>query len=117
MKNVLEYLEHSAREFQDKVAVDDGMTAYTYSQLHELARKIGSAIAERIKPGTPVPVVMDKSAETLAIYLGIVEAGCFYVPVNPVQPDLRIGQILNTLDVQFLVTDPELMDRINAIGY
>ena len=60
---------------------------------------------------------MDKSAETLAIYLGIVEAGCFYVPVNPVQPDLRIGQILNTLDVQFLVTDPELMDRINAIGY
>ena len=117
MKNVLEYLEHSAEEFQDKIAVDDGTTVFTYRQLHELARKIGSAIAERIKPGTPVPVVMDKSAETLAIYLGIVEAGCFYVPVNPVQPDVRIGQILNTLDVQFLVTDPELMDRINAIGY
>ena len=89
MKNVLEYLEHSAEEFQDKIAVDDGTTVFTYRQLHELARKIGSAIAERIKPGTPVPVVMDKSAETLAIYLGIVEAGCFYVPVNPVQPDVR----------------------------
>lgn len=117
MKNVLEYLEHSAEEFQDKIAVDDGTTVFTYRQLHELARRIGSAIAGHTKPGTPVPVVMDKSAETLAIYLGIVEAGCFYVPVNPVQPDLRIGQILNTLDVQFLVTDPELMDRINAIGY
>ena len=117
MKNVLEYLEHSAEEFQDKIAVDDGTTVYTYRQLHELARRIGSAIAGHTKPGTPVPVVMDKSAETLAIYLGIVEAGCFYVPVNPVQPDVRIGQILNTLDVQFLVTDPELMDRINAIGY
>ena len=117
MKNVLEYLEHSAEEFQDKIAVDDGTTVFTYRQLHELARRIGSAIAGHTKPGTPVPVVMDKSAETLAIYLGIVEAGCFYVPVNPVQPDVRIGQILNTLDVQFLVTDPELMDRINAIGY
>ena len=117
MKNVLEYLEHSAEEFQDKIAVDDGTTVYTYRQLHELARRIGSAIAGHTKPGTPVPVVMDKSPETLAIYLGIVEAGCFYVPVNPVQPDLRIGQILNTLDVQFLVTDPELMDRVHAIGY
>lgn len=117
MKNVLEYLERSAKEFQDKIAVDDGTTVFTYRQLHELARRIGSAIAGHTKPGTPVPVVMDKSAETLAIYLGIVEAGCFYVPVNPVQPDIRIGQILNTLDVQFLVTDPELMDRINAIGY
>lgn len=117
MKNVLEYLEHSAREFQDKVAVDDGMTAYTYRQLHELARKIGSAIAERIKPGTPVPVVMDKSADTLAVYLGVVEAGCFYVPVNPVQPDMRIGQILKTLDVQFLVTQAELAERINMLAY
>ena len=76
MKNVLEYLEHSAEEFQDKIAVDDGTTVYTYRQLHELARRIGSAIAGHTKPGTPVPVVMDKSAETLAIYLGIVEAGC-----------------------------------------
>ena len=117
MKNILEYLERSAEEFQDKIAVDDGTTVYTYRQLHELARRIGSAISGHTKPGTPVPVVMDKSAETLAIYLGIVEAGCFYVPVNPVQPDVRIGQILNTLDVQFLVTDPELMDRVHAIGY
>ena len=45
MKNVLEYLEHSAEEFQDKIAVDDGTTVYTYRQLHELARRIGSAIA------------------------------------------------------------------------
>ena len=83
MKNVLEYLERSAKEFQDKIAVDDGTTVFTYRQLHELARRIGSAIAGHTKPGTPVPVVMDKSAETLAIYLGIVEAGCFYVPVEP----------------------------------
>lgn len=82
MKNVLEYLERSAKEFQDKIAVDDGTTVFTYRQLHELARRIGSAIAGHTKPGTPVPVVMDKSAETLAIYLGIVEAGCFYVPVK-----------------------------------
>ena len=34
MKNVLEYLEHSAEEFQDKIAVDDGTTVFTYRQLH-----------------------------------------------------------------------------------
>lgn len=87
MKNVLEFLEHTAKCYGDKIAVDDGSICYTFEELKNLAERIGSRLASQVRPGTAVPVFADKSADTLAVFLGIVEAGCFYVPVNPVQPD------------------------------
>lgn len=50
------------------------------------------------------------------MFLGIVEAGCFYVPVNPVQPDFRVKQILDTLDSGILVSIPEPKRETSGIG-
>lgn len=117
MKNVLEYLEHSAMCHPDKIAVDDGNIRYTYRELLELSRRIGSAISHKVSIEQPIPVMMDKSADALAIFMGIVQAGCFYVPVNPVQPDVRIAQILNTLQASVIVTLPEFEERIRMAGF
>ena len=117
MKNVLELLEHTAKCHGDKTAVDDGSVCYTFEELKDLAEKIGSSLASQVRPGTAVPVFADKSADTLAVFLGIVEAGCFYVPVNPVQPDFRVKQILDTLDSGILVSVPEQKERLQALGF
>ena len=117
MKNVLEFLEHTAKCYGDKTAVDDGSICYTFEELKDLAEKIGSRLASQVRPGTAVPVFADKSADTLAVFLGIVEAGCFYVPVNPVQPDFRVKQILDTLDSGILVSIPEQKERLQALGF
>lgn len=45
MKNVLEYLEHTARLYPDKRAAIDDKKACTYSELLKSARNIGSYIA------------------------------------------------------------------------
>lgn len=116
MKNVLEFLEHTAKCYGDKTAVDDGSVCYTFEELKDLAEKIGSRLASQVRPGTAVPVFADKSADTLAVFLGIVEAGCFYVPVNPVQPDFRVKQILDTLDSGILVSIPEPKRETSGIG-
>lgn len=117
MKNVLEYLERSAVQYPDKIAVDDGTTCYTYRELLELSKKIGTAISHKAAPEQPVPVMMDKSADTLAIFMGIVQAGCFYVSVNPVQPDVRVAQILETLQTSLVVTLPEFEERVRNAGF
>ena len=117
MKNVLEFLEHSAEICGKKTAVDDGGSCITYEELKLYAEKIGSGLTEYVTYGTPVPVLADKSVDTLTVFLGIVEAGCFYVPVNPVQPDFRVKQILDALDAKVLVSLPEYEDRIRGLGY
>ena len=55
MKTVLEYLENSEKKYSDKIAVIDENGKYTYKELIELSKRIGTAISKIIEPRNPVP--------------------------------------------------------------
>ena len=44
-KNVLEYLEHTADRFPDKLAFSDGEEDFTFSRLLRCAQGLGTALA------------------------------------------------------------------------
>ena len=92
-KNVIKYLEFSCSRFPGKTAVIDEAESLTYAELLRRSRIIGSAIARRSQPRSPVPVLMDKSAVALSAFLGIAYADCFYVLLNPELPAARLEQI------------------------
>lgn len=117
LKNVLEYLEQTAEHRGDEPAVDDGEVCYTWRELLELSKRIGSSMINLEHIGKPVPVVMDKSADTLAAFFGIVYAGNFYVLVNPEYPNVRIEKILKTLESEILLADVNYEEKIRACGY
>ena len=50
MRNMLEYLERSARRHPDRVAFHDDRDALTFSVLLAAARRIGSRLAQRVPP-------------------------------------------------------------------
>lgn len=105
IRNVIEYLELSAVRFPDKTAVTDIEKAYTFSQLLELSNIIGTGIAKKADIGRPVAVLMEKSADTLGIFMGIIKAGCFYSLLNPDLPINRLSQIYSVLCPQLIITD------------
>ncbi len=106
--NVLEYLERTTKKFPDKVAVIDENESITYSQLLESSKKIGTALSKIITPGQPVAVFAEKSVKTLCVFFGIIQAGGFYVLINPDLPEYRITQVQSVLQAKyFVVTDPE----------
>ena len=107
MKTILEYLENSEKKHNSKVAVIDETGRYTYKELVENSKKIGSGILEKIDKGNPVPVLMEKGKETLSTFFGIVYAGCFYCLLNPSLPETRLKNIINTLNAKYIVTDQE----------
>ncbi len=112
MKNVLEYLERSAREYPEKAAAEDPQEKYTYYEMKERARRIGSALLgsgeeEAMRKDAmrkPVVVYMEKSVKALASMMGIVYAGCFYTYISPEQPAARIKQILEVLQPDRIIT-------------
>ena len=116
MRNVLEYLEHSASLYPNKTAAADGETACTYSQLLEDARKLGSGIAPHFAVRTPVPVLMEKGVDTLKVFFGAVYAGCFYVLINPDFPAPRIESILNTLQCRRVVTSRKMQEKLPPVS-
>lgn len=107
LKNVLEYLEDSAKRCPDKVAFEDEKTRCTYKETLAMSRRIGSALAELTEARRPIPVLGEKSVETVQTFLGIVHAGCFYVLLDPKQPASRLKQILKTLEAETLIVMSE----------
>lgn len=115
--NILEYLEKSAENYPEKIAFADEETSCTFRELDESSRRIGSALAGRIRHGSPVPVFMEKSVETIKVLMGVVRAGGFYVVLDTHQPRLRLEQILDTLDTHILITSGKYEKELEALDF
>ena len=105
MKTVLEYLENSTNNCSEKIAVIDENGKYTYKELTELSKKIGTGLTSYFEQRNPVPVLMEKGKDTLATFFGAIYAGCFYVLLNPDLPKVRLEHIVNVLGAKCIVTD------------
>ena len=112
MNNILEYLEHTALCYPNKIAAKDDKKQCTYSELNNRAKEIGTFIAKRQDVRKPVAVFMEKSVDTLQIFMGIVTAGDFYVLVDPSFPLQRITQILGVLEPEIVITKEEYKEKL-----
>lgn len=116
-RNVLEYLERSASRFPDKTAFADGESSLTFAELRDRARRIGSAICAMQTDRRPIPVYMQKCPEEIAVFLGVVYAGCAYAPVDPLMPQKRVERILQTLEADLVIADELCRDQLIELGY
>lgn len=97
-RNVLEYLEHSAAQFPDKIAVQDAEHAISYAELVQKAKSIGSFLAETVAVrNRPMMVLIDRNLESIVLFMGIVYSGNFYVSVDASLPLKRIQSIAQAL--------------------
>ena len=105
MTNILDYLEMTAKKTSWKTAVDDGRVCMSWRELMDLSRRIGTAFSKRTQPGSPVVILMEKSALTLAAMFGAVYAGCFYTVIDPSQPEGRIMEIVHQLSPEIILVE------------
>ena len=116
IRNVLEYLEASASKYADKVAVFGESSSFTFAELADAAKRIGSALG-KTSDKLPVAVYMEKTPEALAAFFGAVYSGRCYSPIDAQMPVKRVEQILAALDTEYLIVDGNTADLVKNIGY
>lgn len=116
IRNVLEYLEKSAEKYPDKIALQDENSSMTYSELVKKAKSVGFYLfSETGERNRPVMVLIDRNIESVAMFMGIVYSGNFYVPVDsslPMKRILSIKETLNPSAVLFLSKDIEIANQL-----
>ena len=117
MKNVLEMLEQTAERYPERTAVSDQQTSLTWAELRRRAGGIGAVLADELEGNQPVVVFAAKRVATLAIQLGVVYAGGFYVPVSRDQPAERIGRILRRLGRPLVIAADSLRSLVEETGF
>jgi amino acid adenylation domain-containing protein/non-ribosomal peptide synthase protein (TIGR01720 family) len=93
----------------DAVAVVLGDEELTYSELAERAGRIAARLLSLgVKPETRIAVVGERSLDLIPTLLGILQAGCAYLPVDPELPEERRDFMLADAGAFML---PDLSDR------
>ncbi|NOU50152.1 amino acid adenylation domain-containing protein [Pseudoalteromonas sp. JBTF-M23] len=84
-----------AQRHPNKIALIDGTQQISYQSLLRRAEAIAAKLAKSgIQPGELVGVCMERSWELVATLLGVLRAGCAYVPLDPAYPHARIDYML-----------------------
>ena len=105
-ENVLEYLEHAAKAWPERIAFGDEREEMTYPALMDAAKRIGTGIAAHAAIRQPVAVIMtDRSVRCVAGMLGVVYAGCPYSPLDAAMPTERLQVILEQLQPGAILCD------------
>ena len=115
-RNVLEFLDGSARKAPDKVAFADEANALTFAELADVASRIGTALARRVGAGRrPIAVAIDRNVESIACFMGVVASGNYYVPLDTAQPPARLQTILRRMEpAAILLTGKELPEGVGG---
>ena len=103
IKNVLTWLEDSAKRTPNKIVFADEHNEISYKDFVQEAKTMAAGLAKIVKPCSPVAVLGNKSVETLVAFFASIYAGCFYVPLNPAHPNDRKQRILNKLNNPYLI--------------
>lgn len=115
--NILEYLEETAKKYPGKAAFSDDLKTLTFSGLLRKARSIGSGLLSGCVRGDTVAILMHKSPDVIAAFLGCVYAGCIYVPLDETMPTERINSILRTCRAKSLIVDEKCKKKLSSAEF
>ena len=116
--NILEYLDRSASLWPEKIAIADDKSALTFSQWKDYAECIGTALADATDGAMrkPVLVFVDRKIECLVGFMGVLESGNFYVPIDCKMPFERVKLICDVLNpiaaISITAADEQILDQV-----
>ncbi len=89
-----------------RIAVVDGAVDIDYERLRARAEAIAGELAARgVAPGALVGVCLGRTWELVATLLGVLRAGCAYVPMDPAYPAERVRYMIEHSRAASVVVD------------
>jgi amino acid adenylation domain-containing protein len=100
-------------EAPEALAAVCGDRRLTFGDLGRQSAGLALRLREHgVGPEVPVVLFLDRSVEAIAGFVGILEAGGVYVPVDPTYPAERIAWILEDCKAPVVVTTSVLASRL-----
>lgn len=109
-----EFFEMSVDRFPQKTAILFDERSTSYLTLEKAANKIASYIREiGIKPGANIVLMVEKCEFLYEAMLGILKAGCAYVPIDPSAPHSRVSYIAKDCEAPLIITSQSILDVLS----
>ncbi|WP_245176762.1 non-ribosomal peptide synthetase, partial [Flavobacterium aquidurense] len=109
-QTVLDLFEAQAKKSPWQIALKDDVVNYSYLELDILSNQIASYIISEFgsEDKSSVAVMLERSANMVALLLGILKSGRSYIPLDPKFPVDRLNYILANSEVKLLVNQTSI---------
>jgi amino acid adenylation domain-containing protein len=105
-----------ARQRGDATAVALGGDALSYAELELRSNRVANALLELgCRSGERVCLFVPKSPAAVAAMLGVLKAGCLYVPIDLASPAPRLVKIVRAADPTLLLVAPPAASLANEV--
>jgi amino acid adenylation domain-containing protein len=108
MKNKIlqDILNESLAKNKDKIAIEWGNQGLSYHELETRTHHIANDLIKRgIKPQTFIGILMEDKVQFIQVMLGILKAGCVFVPLDPDLPPHRLEIMIKVADIRLIISD------------
>jgi amino acid adenylation domain-containing protein/non-ribosomal peptide synthase protein (TIGR01720 family) len=115
--SIPELFAECVRETPGAPALEFDGTTWPYSLLDRRSNQIANRLLrEGCAQGSLIGVCMQRSAAMVSVTLGILKAGCAYVPLDAAYPAERLRFMLADTGVQVVIADPASTVLIQCAG-
>jgi amino acid adenylation domain-containing protein len=105
--------EEQAVRYPDHVAVQYKNEILNYHELSQQSNKIAAYVTGQVSGNAIVPMMLNNSVDTIVVMLGILKAGCTYLPVDPDLPYERIKYMLDDSGATTLISQKIFVKKLN----
>jgi amino acid adenylation domain-containing protein len=108
-------LNECLKTSENKIAIEYGPQTLTYGELDKRSNHIANRMINHgIHKGTSIGVLMDDRGALICAVIGILKAGCVFVPLDPAHPRHRQEVMINAADITLIFTDKLNLDAVNG---
>ncbi len=98
--------EKWAKEKGDKVALVNNGERLTFEELNKKANRVANQLLKLgVNTEDRIAFILPRTSNIIISMLGIMKAGCAYIPVDPDYPEDRIGHVLEDSGAKYIITD------------
>ena len=106
--------EEQVKANPDNIALVAEDATFTADELNKKANKIANALIKKgVKPKNNVLVMLHRNSDLIASILGILKAGCAYIPIDLEYPKDRINYIYENSQADYIISDEDKENSLN----
>jgi len=114
-KTIPVLFEEQAERIPDAVAVVYEGAELTYRELNERANRLAHYLRGLgAGPGARIGICVERSLEMVVGVLGILKAGCAYVPLDRNYPQERISYMVEDSEAEILLVEEKLVEKVGS---
>ncbi len=114
LRRLHRYFEASCDAVPDAIALETESEWLTYRQLDERANQLAHLVADRVRSGERVGILLHRSIETYVTLLALQKAGTTFVPIDPAAPAERVAYFSTDAELALLLCSSDTKPATHA---